>query len=599
MKLKLFYICLAFLLHVAAAAANDKSLGAIFLNEPVGARASAMGEAFVGMAEDSQSMFWNPAGLVHIGDVELLITHTEFIQDYRHEYFALNLPISNRDALGLQGYLAYIHGLEKTMTINDDLELYSAYDSYLGAAWSHRWNQRLSTGVSGKVIYQTIDNYSAWSLAADLGLHYTDLVPDLALGLTIKHVGLPMTFIEKAHPLPLTMELGAAYRLINRKLLMTLDIAKPIAQEFTFKIGGEYSINDLVFIRTGYKYLQYGNDLGPLSGLTVGVGADVADYYLDYAFTPYADLGHVHRIALTMHFGRSQLSKKEIAKQLTEEIRQKQKELIQGYIDSGRRAMNQGQYKQALFYYNRVLLLNPNLQDVKQRKIIAERNLKGQEAKELFNQGLRAYKQKNYLDALIEWSKAQDINPQDPIINKWLARVNRKLATRKTRSLSAQHQNGTFYSQGLGYLRNGEYQQAVSAWKGLLANDPNNTKVKNYLKITKRKMREEVNRLLGQARTDWEQQDYAAAVKKWKTVLKKYPDQPEAKQALVGNQAIIQNYAEELYRQGIQNYVNNRLVEAITNWQTVLILEPDNKRAENNLKRAQRKIEEMELIEEK
>ena len=84
-----------------------------------------------------------------------------------------------------------------------------------------------------------------------------------------------------------------------------------MAQELTFKLGTEYNISDMVFLRAGYKYLQYGNDLGALSGLTVGLGADIADYYLDYAFTPYGSLGQVHRISLTLHFGRSNLSQKE------------------------------------------------------------------------------------------------------------------------------------------------------------------------------------------------------------------------------------------------------------------------------------------------
>lgn len=599
MKFKVSYILLATFVLVSSASANDKSIGAIFLNEPMGARACAMGEAFAGVAEDSQSMFWNPAGLAFIGDIELLIAHTEFIQDYRHEYFALNLPFSSEDALGIQGYLSYINGLEKTIDITTDPELYSAYDSYLGLGWSHKWTTSFSTGVSGKVIYQTIDDVSAWTFAGDMGVYVSDVIPDLSLGLVARNIGLPIKFIDKAHALPLTIDVGASYRLMDKNLLLTFDISKPLAQELTFKFGSEYNIMDTVFVRAGYKYAQFGNDLGPLTGLTIGLGADIADYYLDYAFTPYADLGQVHRVSLTMHFGRSKALKIKIVKQLSQEIRKKQKAIIQGYLKSARHYMDRGHYKQALFYYERVQILNPRQADVKAKMLLAEKKLKEKEAEQHFKKGMDDYKRKDYLDALIEWSKTKDINPNHPKIDKWLARVNRKLTASKKKRKSRQHQNGNYYSQGLAHLRNGHYKKAIEAWDKLLALNPKDRKVRKYLDITKRKMKDEINSLLAKAKIDWKQNDYAAAVKKWKKLLKKYPDNPAAVRALEDKKQAIQNYADELYREGIQNYIQNRLVEAITNWQTVLVLDPSNKKAGQNLRRAQHKIEEMELIDEK
>jgi hypothetical protein len=45
--------------------AEDESVGAIFLNEAVGTRPTAMGEAYVAVPGDLNSIYWNSAGLIH------------------------------------------------------------------------------------------------------------------------------------------------------------------------------------------------------------------------------------------------------------------------------------------------------------------------------------------------------------------------------------------------------------------------------------------------------------------------------------------------------------------------------------------------------
>ena len=41
-----------------------------FLQIPVGARSEAMGGAIVGLADDASAIFWNPAGIVKVNNVQ-------------------------------------------------------------------------------------------------------------------------------------------------------------------------------------------------------------------------------------------------------------------------------------------------------------------------------------------------------------------------------------------------------------------------------------------------------------------------------------------------------------------------------------------------
>jgi hypothetical protein len=42
-----------------------------YLKLPMGARATGMGEAFTGIADDDQAMFYNPAGLTQLNSIRL------------------------------------------------------------------------------------------------------------------------------------------------------------------------------------------------------------------------------------------------------------------------------------------------------------------------------------------------------------------------------------------------------------------------------------------------------------------------------------------------------------------------------------------------
>ncbi len=580
--------------------AGDQSIGAIFLNEPVGARAAAMGEAFVGVAEDANTVFWNPAGMVHIRNIELLVVHTEFIQNFRDEYFAFSLPLSARDAIGINGFFSYTSQLEKATSLHSELQSFNAYDAYLSLAWSRALAKHFSAGLSLKVIYQVIDSYSAWTMAGDLSFLMTGIVPDMTVGLTLKNLGMPIIFIEKAHPLPMIGEVGVSYWLLNKDLLLTLDMCKPFRQEMSFKFGTEYNFGKIIFLRAGYKYLQFGNDLGPLSGLTCGLGAEISDYKLDYAFTPYADLGNVHRVSVTFPFGRNVIKEKNIIRRLGNKIKVKQKSIIRRYMQTAERYLQKGDYKNAIYYYDKTLMLNPGYPGLKKKIYQAKYRLKTKTAAKHFRQGLRAYKQKDYLTALIEWSKAHDIMPAYKELKKWLKRVNQKLTYAKNKRRTSQGRKSTapdnYFSQGLDYLKKGEYRKAINTWNKLLTQNPGDVQVKKYLKKAKKKMKEEIEDLLQQAKMYWQGEDAASAVRMWRQILKIDPENQAAREHLKTNKENIGITANALYLKGVKNYVENKLVEAISNWEDVLVLDPKNQKAADNLERTRKKLKDIKAL---
>lgn len=75
---------------------------ASFVDIGFGARPVAMGNAFVGLADDINSVFWNPAGLATLPGYNVAFTHTKQLQLIDYHYFAGNVPIiANRMGAGL------------------------------------------------------------------------------------------------------------------------------------------------------------------------------------------------------------------------------------------------------------------------------------------------------------------------------------------------------------------------------------------------------------------------------------------------------------------------------------------------------------------
>ena len=72
-----------------------------FLKIGVGARASAMGEAFVSVANDASALYWNPAGVVQAKQNQLIISHNNWVADINHEFIGGIYKFSKNDAVGI------------------------------------------------------------------------------------------------------------------------------------------------------------------------------------------------------------------------------------------------------------------------------------------------------------------------------------------------------------------------------------------------------------------------------------------------------------------------------------------------------------------
>lgn len=277
--------------------------GAQLLKIGVGAKAVGMGESYVAAADDVYAAYWNPAGLTHVETNQLGFMHNEWFEDIRYEFLGYVQPVGNLGALA--GSVSYVSmgELERTDETGKEIDApFHPYDILLGLSFGRQLSSSISVGVSAKFLREKIDEEKAQAFAVDLGALYFVPASNLILGVNVQHLGTRMKFIEEAFALPLNVKAGAAYRLIDGALTLATDVNRPSDGYVNVGLGAEYKIMGIMNLRAGYRYTVGGNPLGTASGLRAGMGVEIRDYKIDYAFVPYGELGQAHRVSLVASF---------------------------------------------------------------------------------------------------------------------------------------------------------------------------------------------------------------------------------------------------------------------------------------------------------
>jgi hypothetical protein len=287
--------------------------GATFLKIEAGARPVAMGGAFVAVADDANTTYWNPAGLGWLEEREITAMHNEWLEDIRYEFLGYAQPIKSEgraQGFGVSVMCLYMSGLESRTTETPEPEgTFSAYDIALAGAYACEVGKDVSIGANVKLIHQRIEEETAWSGAVDLGLLYKQSRrrEGLRLGFAVQNIGSGIKFIKESDPLPLNIKAGIARSFelpqIKSKLTLALDVNAPIDNVPNGHLGVEFVYKKIENIelagRVGYKTSTI-SDLNALSGFSAGAGFLWKRMGVDYVWVPYGDLGNTHRISLTI-----------------------------------------------------------------------------------------------------------------------------------------------------------------------------------------------------------------------------------------------------------------------------------------------------------
>lgn len=275
--------------------ATPLTTGADFLLMTTGARPDGMGQAFSAVADDINTLSFNPAGLGNIRMPEVGYGYESFVAGINYNFVGAGIPMGGAGVLGL-GYIS-MGTAPFNSTANPSIPTSSAQDQALVGGWGRSFYD-LHVGAAVKYIARQLDTVHGNGLGFDLGLRYR-LQPTLTLAASAMNIGEGIR-LASLEPLPTLINTGIAWTALEipfHSLTLAANGAFDVAtnnQQLGF--GAEYWYRELFALRAGY--LAHSIDTSFNSdGFSAGAGIRISFMQLDYAFQPFNTLGMVHRVS--------------------------------------------------------------------------------------------------------------------------------------------------------------------------------------------------------------------------------------------------------------------------------------------------------------
>jgi hypothetical protein len=290
MRLKIAILALLTQLVIAAGVYSYGGEPFAFLKLGIGPRATGMGGAFTSVADDASAIYYNPAGTVTLSGMDLMAETYMLSMGRSLNYLATAKPFAVNKATYSVGFawINYSAGsdIEKRLTDSPDPDsVFSDAANIFIFNISTTLSDRLYLGGNFKFFYETIDVNKGIGVGFDIGAmaKFTDT---LKAGISISNVSANLSWtnnsLQESLPTSAAAGLSDLFRNIfgaqGLNLLLSGDLVYNTFSGVFAKAGGELSVNDFFYLRSGYG-----------DSFTLGAGlklkpSDALSIRVDYAF---------------------------------------------------------------------------------------------------------------------------------------------------------------------------------------------------------------------------------------------------------------------------------------------------------------------------
>ncbi|PJA27056.1 MAG: hypothetical protein CO189_08160 [candidate division Zixibacteria bacterium CG_4_9_14_3_um_filter_46_8] len=259
------------------------------------ARARGMGNAFVGLANDATAIFYNPAGLAQLSQIELYTTYQkpfglEFLKYYG---IAAAFPTSRFGTFAVSGQQFGVNyrdvelETELTMSLAQGITIMDDVHSSLAVGYTINYFQlKFAESVGG------VAGSDQGALGVDMGV-LAKIRNRTTVGFAVRNLSSPKFGDLVQKDLQRRLSFGLSYEPYSGVRTMGA-LEKKIGYETRGLAGVEAQIFDFVALRLGLQsYPNY---------LTAGLGLKYFGGTFDYAMAYHPVLGPTHQFALSYSF---------------------------------------------------------------------------------------------------------------------------------------------------------------------------------------------------------------------------------------------------------------------------------------------------------
>lgn len=225
------------------------------------ARAAAMGDAFAAVADDINSIHFNPAGLAYVEDAAYQFSYTKWLVDTA--FYSGAVAYNTRKGVIGVSYVSFDPGDMKERTIfapRGTGELINNGATAVGLAYAFRPTNKLGIGVRGLYVSETLHHDQMTSVMLDVGTQFYTGFRSARIALAMRNFG-PDTKVlssDRRFLMPMNFDIGAAMEVYGKQedptyLTVSFESAFFVDYEQRWQFGGELWVANAVALRAGYK----------------------------------------------------------------------------------------------------------------------------------------------------------------------------------------------------------------------------------------------------------------------------------------------------------------------------------------------------------
>jgi hypothetical protein len=285
-----------------------------FLRNDVSARAAALAGSFFSVADDPNTVFYNPASLPTILGPQGSAGYFKHILDVNSGHLSYAQEFEGVGSFGAGIVFTDYGSFTETDATGFPLGEFGATDVALSIAYGTEIEEHLSVGGAVKFIYSSLAGYGSTGAALDAGILWRFPEARAAVGASLRNLGVQLgTYAGRNESLPLDLSIGGSITPKGLPLLLNVafhrltDDVDSFGDRFAgFTVGGEFTLSKVLQVRLGYdnarrRDLKLGSSSG-LAGFSAGLGISVDRYALDYALSSLGEVGSLHRISIGARF---------------------------------------------------------------------------------------------------------------------------------------------------------------------------------------------------------------------------------------------------------------------------------------------------------
>jgi len=287
-----------------------------FLKIGVGGRATAMGDAFVAVANDASALYWNPAGLVQFQENQVIFSHNSWVVDINHEFLGAVYHLDETNSFGISVTALTMQDMKVTTEFAPfgTGEYFGFSDFGIGITYSRKMTDQFSFGGTVRYIEETLDKLKMRGIMIDLGTFYWTGLGSTRFAVAVSNFGNQLApdgevvLVGKrknsdwqSFSPPTMFRIGFAFEPIENeehKLTASFQLNHPNDNSENVVSGLEYSWNRMLYLRGGYKLNVDEQTFSFGAGINFPIS--FANFNLDYAYSQFERLGSAHRFSIIL-----------------------------------------------------------------------------------------------------------------------------------------------------------------------------------------------------------------------------------------------------------------------------------------------------------